>query len=464
MAEDSEKTTDATADSEQTTTANTEGKVGRRRVLSTLGTGFLASSMAGCSGDGGDGGGGGDGGDGGGGGDGGDGGSTDQGKDPIKLGYMVATDYQLGNSSWRGAKIAIDEINSNGGLLGRQIEPTIKNTEADPQTGQSVYQELTVGEDVDVTMGTWSSEVLIATLNGIRNQADTLHITAGASTAQAPKQLKEDYENLKYWFRAGPINAIYVGRMYENFAGQLYPSNDLNKIAILGENYAWADSSWDSILRNVPKSGVEIVQKTRYAADTEDFTTLFDKVESNGADAVLALAAYTSTPLVNQWANQERPFGMTGVVNSLQPSTAYNDLNGTPQFAVPWVVATPHSNNTSKTGPFAEEYISRHNMSPLYSGYCGYDAVQSYAKAVEEAGTTDSDKLVETMEGMRVTGTQGNIQFAGKDAEFPHDVIYNQSDMPQVHIQWQEESGEGEQVAVYPSDYATGEYKHPDWI
>ena len=379
------------------------------------------------------------------------------------MGILCATDYQLGNSLWRGAKIAIDEINENGGIDGRQIEHTLKNTEADPQTGSSVYQELTTGQNVDVTVGTWSSEVLIATLNQI-SQSHTIHLSAGASTAEAPQQLKNDYENLKYWFRPGPINSVYMGQMAQNLADGLFPSNDLTRVALLGENYAWADSSWESVLRNVPKAGVEIVQETRYSANTEDFTTIFDRVENNEADVILALAAYTATPLVNQWANQERPFGLTGVINSLQPSTAYQELNGTPQYAVPWVVATPDSNNTERTAPFAEEYVNRHDMSPLYTGYCGYDAVYAYKNAVEEAGSIASDDLVEPLENLSMTGVQGQIEFGARDSQFPHDLKYSKSATPQVHVQWQEEDGEGTQTAVYPEEYATGEYTHPDWI
>lgn len=454
MTSDQDPATGTTSDQETqtgSTAGSGAGRLGRRRLLKSAGSGVVAVSLAGCSG-------GSDGGDGGG------GGVTTGGDGPITLGILTATDYQLGNSLRRGAEIAIDEINSDGGIDGREIETSIKNTEADPQTGQSVYQELTTGENVDATVGTWSSEVVIATLNQI-GQSGTLHISAGGSTAEAPQQLKENYETLKPWFRVGPINSIYVGRMYEHFADQLYPSNDLTRVALLGENYAWADSSWDSMLENVPNAGVNIVQKTRYAADTEDFTTIFDQVEENNADVVLALAAYTSTPMVNQWASQQRPFGMTGVINSLQPSSAYDDLNGTPRYTVPWSVATPNSQNTEGvTGPFAEEYINRHGMSPLYPGYCGYDAIYTYKNAVEEAGSIATGDLIEPMLNTSLDLTQGHIEFGQPDSEFPHDLIYDQEDTPQVHFQWVEEDGEGVQKAVYPSEYANSEYQQPDWI
>jgi branched-chain amino acid transport system substrate-binding protein len=253
--------------------------------------------------------------------------------------------------------------------------------------------------------------------------------------------------------------------MSKNFVDDLYPPNDLNRVALLAENYAWADSSWESVIENVPGAEVEIVQQTRYAADTEDFTTVFDQVEENDTDVVLALAAYTSTPMVNQWANQERSFGMTGIVNSLQPSSAYGDLNGAPKYTVPWSVATPMSANTEgRTGPFAQEYINRHGMSPLYPGYCGYDAVYTYKNAVEEAGSLATGDLIEPMLNTSLDLTQGHIEFGQPDSEFPHDLIYSQEDTPQVHFQWVEEDGEGVQKPVYPSEYATAEYQHPDWI
>jgi branched-chain amino acid transport system substrate-binding protein len=189
------------------------GSIDRRRFLQATRTGAAAVTVAGCveSGDGdgggdgsGDGGGtdtGGSDGDGGDGGNGGDGGGSDL-PDTITVGALGAADSPMGASIFNAVEIAANEINENGGIDGSDVEIVTKDTMDDPSTTREVYQELTTGENVNATVGIFGSENLLSIMGNIA-QAQTVHLTTGAATPEAPRQVEENYEQHKYWFRVG---------------------------------------------------------------------------------------------------------------------------------------------------------------------------------------------------------------------------------------------------------------------
>jgi len=85
--------------------------------------------------------------------------------------------------------------------------------------------------------------------------------------------------------------------------------------------------------------------------------------------------------------------------------------------------------------------------------------VNLWAWAAEQAGTTDPNQLVETIENASYTGVMGTLEF-----EDNHDIVFDPEQLPQPIFQWQEQDGEGTQSLVYPSEYATGEWTKPDWF
>ena len=77
------------------------------------------------------------------------------------------------------------------------------------------------------------------------------------------------------------------------------------------------------------------------------------------------------------------------------------------------------------------------------------------AQAIEEAGTTDTEALVETLENGSFTGAGGIIEFNER-----HGINVGEELVPFTFIQWQD----GEQVTVWPKSISTGEVTSPPWL
>ena len=444
------------------------GNVGRRSFLKATGVGAGAVTLAGCTTtqDGGDGGDGGDGSDGG---DGGDGGTDtgDGGMDlpgTIKIGALGPIDSPMGDSILKSANLAAKEIKANGGIGGSDLEVITKDTKDDPSTTRQGYQELTTGENVHATVGIFGSENLLSIMGNIA-QAKTPHLTAGAATPEAPARVGDDYERNKYWFRVGPVNAVFLAESQIQFAKDRFESMGWEKIAFLAEDYKWTEPITSVIKERLENEvGVEVTQVQRIAEGTEDFTPIYDRLESQNVDGAYTALAHIGTTALVQWAQQQRPFGFGGIHVPTQLPVFYDATKGAAISTFSQTTATANSPVTDKTIPYAEAYADEYDGAlPVYTGYSAYDAVYMAANAIEAAGSVEGDALVSELEGMSYTGTSGTIEFFGQDGEFPHDVKYGPDLAQGIYFQWQTEGEEGVQKVIWPDDLQQAEYQAPPW-
>ena len=86
-------------------------------------------------------------------------------QEPIKIGVtqpLTGAFAASGNYVAQGAKIAEDEINATGGVLGRKIQLIIEDNKSNPTEAESTVEKLTQKDKVPVLMGAWSSTLTLA--------------------------------------------------------------------------------------------------------------------------------------------------------------------------------------------------------------------------------------------------------------------------------------------------------------
>jgi len=372
----------------------------------------------------------------------------------------------IGASIANSAKLARDELNENGGVLGNDVEVIVKDTKEKPGVGKDKYQDLTVGENVDFTAGVFTSEVQLALMDSIAEQ-ETVHMDTGAATPEASTMVKDDYDKYKYFFRTGPVNSHFLGQNMVDFASQNFSEMGWDSVYVLVEDYAWTKPVQEVVKNKLSEQGVDVKNVKRYAASTEDFSTIYDKIENSGADAAYVAMAHTGTPAILQWAKQQRPFEFGGIHVPMQLPSYYSAVKGACRYAITQNSATPTAEVTSKTVPYANAYKKNFEKFPVYTGYITYDAVHQYAQVAEDQDSRKADDIISGLEDSSFTGTAGTIRYYGKDEEYPHDVVYDktgENGVQPLWLQWQEKSGSGSQVAIFPDDIATGSYKTPPWI
>jgi len=432
----------------------------RRQFLKAVGTGAVMTGLAGCTESGsnntptpteGGGGGGAT--------------TTPSIEGPIKIGTLSPTQEQIfGITVPNGARVAAKEINGNGGVLDAELEVVAKNTEGDPQKAQSLYRELILQDEVDVVLGPVGSEAAINLLPTVAEQ-QVLTINAGAGTERLGAAVAENYERYKYQFNTGPLNGYHQGVNMLDFAEQKLGSLGWESVAYVSEGRAWSEAQHEMISDQLGDLvDMEVTDIIRYSGGTEDFTSVYDRVEESGADGMFSSTAYTTVTAVTQWAKQQRPFGFVGNHTSLMPSAIYGALEGAPRYtssvnygSIPGVEVGP------KTLDFQEGYDEMYGGNPTFPGYNAYDAVHMFAKAVENTGSLSTSETIPELEGMSHGGAAGTIEFYGEGAPYRHDPKYGEGLYYPLWFQWKEQDGNGVQVPIWPDDVAEGEYESPGW-
>ncbi|WP_049999099.1 ABC transporter substrate-binding protein [Halococcus sediminicola] len=470
--------TDGNGSSRKSNTGRNTG-ANRRRFLRATGGAALATTVAGClslggggggdngSGGGGSGGGGGNGSGGGGGGNGsGGGGGNANIEGPVTIGALAPNPENdpIGGSIVNGAKLAVKQLNANGGIGGAEVKLEVGNTEGDPSTGQQRYRELVLNKNADVTTGIFTSEVLLNIVEDMAQQK-TVHITAGAASTEISRMIAENYDKYKYHFRAGPLNDFDLGRNLLDFGKANFETMGWGSTFSMVEDYKWTEPISKVFEERLGGIGVDVAGSQRYASGTTNFGPLYDDVGSSDADGVFTAMAHTGTEAIVQWAKQQRPFGFAGIHVPMQLPSYYESVNGACLYGVTQTSATPQSEVTKKTQPFVKAYNKEFDSYPVYTGYHAYDAVKLYAAMIEQTGTKDADELVSALEQSSFTGTTGTLKFYGKDKKYPHDPIYGEDAMYPVFLQWQKDgNGGGAQEVIWPKQFKTSKYQQPAWI
>src|SRR5713226_10748616 len=88
-------------------------------------------------------------------------------QEAIKIGViqpLTGAFAASGNYVANGAKIAADEINAKGGILGKKIELVIEDNKSNPTEAAAVAEKLITSDKTPIMMGAWGSSLTLAVM------------------------------------------------------------------------------------------------------------------------------------------------------------------------------------------------------------------------------------------------------------------------------------------------------------
>lgn len=439
-------------------------RVDRRKVLKSAGVG-AAALAAGCIG----GGDGDDGGDGDGDGDGDDGetGSPAGGdiEGPVTLGALVPLPGQFpgGTAMKQASELFVKQLNDNGGLAGADVDLVVKDTKLDPATTRDKYRELMLEDEVDATFGLFGSEPGLAVFDQIP-EFNKIHVAGGVATTEVNQRINDNYGDYKYWFRALP-NGYHLGYNLAQVAAEEWETWGISDIAVVQEDITGFNPIVEAAVNNMPDF-VNVVYEQKFSPDTNDFSPILNKGESEDIDLMFAFLSQGGISLEVQWAKEERNYLFGGAdIFSAMPAQ-WKNTNGNVEYVWTYIPgAAPTATPNQTCADFIEAFRNEYGSPPPHSqAYTQYDALSSYAAAVEQAGTLDADELVNTLEGISYEGVTGQMDHYDEGETYVHDPVYGKDGVVPPIIQWQEVDGEGTQVGLWPEKVKSGEFKKPPWV
>ncbi len=379
-------------------------------------------------------------------------------EDVFKIGVVTSFKMECGTATLKAAEMAAEEINAQGGILGRQIKIFSGNSESDPEKGIMALKRLVERDKVDVLLGGASSGVVLAQMDYLRNY-NIMYLAVGPSSPLIAKKVAENYEKYKYEFRPF-VNALDVCKALVGDELSMLVKKGFKKFAILREDAAWNRGLVKYIEGNLPKAGGEVVTVVDFDPKTIDFAPVFSKITASKADVAIPIIAHCDTiTLYKQWHEMKPPFRMVGINNPGMNAKYWEQTNGAceSEVNVTWGVIL-RAKITPKSIPFFDKYSEKYMEAPHACGSTAYDAVYILADAAERAKSTKTEDLIKALESTDYVGSSGRFVFDKKT----HDAIFGSIEYcPLLVTQWQEG---GKFEILLPKEIATSEYQDPPWL
>jgi branched-chain amino acid transport system substrate-binding protein len=338
--------------------------------------------------------------------------------DPINIGLVdevTGPQAEAGVLTMHGVKLAVDEVNAAGGIMGRPVELKVEDNGSTNPGTVLAYSKLVDQGGVVAVIGPLRSTQVQAASPTIAKA----HVPAfiGGSDPSLTRV------NNPWIFRIRP-NDLFSSRVMAEYAVKTLKGS---KIAIVHSTDTFGSGGKNALAEALKAYGIEPVLIQGYTNNSQDFTAIVLAIKKSGADL---LATYmTNAPDVGIFAKQLRQLGVNvpwigsaSLATDTAMKLAAEALWGT--YTVSDFVI--ESNEESKA--FAKKFRARHNFDPdLFSGWA-YGAVYLIKHAIEKAKSTDPEAMRQALLSTRgLKGVEGIYDFEPNgDAVHGYNVVRNE--------------------------------------
>lgn len=337
--------------------------------------------------------------------------------DPIKIGVLATlTGYPLNGEHMRnGVLMAIDEINANGGVLGRQLEADVQDCSNTTDIAINATNKL-VSEGVAGIIGPHYSSQGLA-IESIIKEAQVPMLVGGTS----PKFVNECDND--YLFRIRASDTLQAAAA----ASHLVEGLGATKVAVLYGSDDFGTGGMQVATEYFDSVNVPYTVQSFNNEDT-DVTSQILKCLNENCDGVLIWATEAAYPIV---ARQMYELGLT-VPTITNPSLAVDSCLAQldAEWVEGWYCVTDFltSNTTEKVQNFIKRYKEIYGEDESVDLHCAayYSGVYALADAIERAGATDGASVGKALlETKDVEGMVGDMT-SNADGEMISEIILGQ--------------------------------------
>lgn len=312
----------------------------------------------------------------------------------IKIGGISAltgVGNSIGEEERKGAQLAVDEINSNGGVLGAQLQLVSEDLSIDKikNAGAVVNKLISVDKVVAIVGAQWDEPTV--PILPIIEQAQVPMIGADNSDQL---ELNKDY---KYFFSTWYDNRVGIKELLEFSQTKGYKNIAIIKPISAG---FWEFTA-NEFTAHAPEYGINITDTIDMGNPLSvDFKTHILKIKKNNPDAIFIVTSdYNQCTFQKQLKENGLNIPTLGTESSGDPSSLANcsKLLETRFFSTP--------KQTKEYSLFADKFKDKYGEAPRFpSAVTAYDAVFVIAQALKETKLHGGAELQKTLEIISITG------------------------------------------------------------
>jgi branched-chain amino acid transport system substrate-binding protein len=302
---------------------------------------------------------------------------------------------------------ALEEVNAAGGVGGRRLETLFRDDAGKPEDAVRHAGELIAGERVDLLAGGFLSNIGLA-IGGYARQNKRLYVASEPLT----DALVWGQGN-RYTFRLRPSTYMQAAMLVEEAA-----KLPAMRWATVAPNYEYGQSAvkWFKELLAKKKPGVQFVNEQFPALGRIDAGATVQALAAANPEAIFNVTFGADLSNFVRQGNTRGLFERRAVASMLTGEPEYLDPlrdeapEGWIVTGYPWDQV-----NTPDHAKFRDAYRRRFNDYPRLGSVVGYDAVNAIAAMLRRAQSTDTEKMVDAMKGLRFTSPFGPVEFRALD-------------------------------------------------
>lgn len=322
----------------------------------------------------------------------------------------VGLNYELsgnaasyGTSLSNGAELALEEINKNGGVFGKQLEPVKVDNKSDNAESANVTTKLVTRDKVVAVLGAATTgNTKAATPAANQNKVPLISGSATSDdvTVDSNGKVRE------YIFKTC-FSDSFQGVMMSNFA---YNDLSLKNAAVLTDTASdYSKGLAKSFKENYAKLGGTVTAEESYKTKDTDFKTVLTNIKSKNPDVLFVPGYYEEVGLI---IRQARELGIDVPIlgGDGYESPKLTELAGKEALNKVYYTTAYSSQDTDpNVVKFKKAYKAKYGKEPDAFGALGYDLGYFLADGLKRAGEADREKLknalAEAKDFKGVTGT-----------------------------------------------------------
>lgn len=358
----------------------------------------------------------------------------------------------LGDESFRGLEIAIEERNAAGGLKKQKIE-IVKGDAVEPNQAVGEARRLTSVDKVPVIFGTYSSSLSIAATQ-VAELAGVPYFELGAISDPITER------GFKNVYRTNPTARDFASRMVDAVSEAIAPALGVEakslKVAIIHEDSLYGQTVAGYQTARAKEKGVNLVETLPYSAKSVDLTPVILRLKSAGVDVVLQTSYQNDTVLFFRQMKEQgfKPKAMIGAGGGYSLRDTMLAIGAENMEGALNVDFTQFRTNP-KAAPGVDEFVRKYQAkygSAPRSGHslANYMGAQVFLDAMEKASDLKAASIrasvmkVDVPVGATATGWGAKFAESGQ----------NSRAVPFL-MQWQG----GDLVTVFPAEAAVAKMK-----
>jgi len=374
------------------------------------------------------------------------------------IGPMTGPAADTGRQIKYASILAADEINAEGGILGRKIELFYGDTESKPAAGATEVMKLIEKDKVEIVTGGLHTDVALAVME-VTPRYGTPYIISGPVSQSIANKIKKDKEKYAMVFKTDTSSLAY-GSAWGGF-NEYLEKNNLFKpkgktYVMIIENTDYGRNVAAAAEASMGKLGWKKLYTEIIDLKTADFYPILSKI--NHAKPAILWSVQTATAsglaLIKQFREMKIPSLFESTYVSTKPD--YIKLvgaDGVGVIAVQCAGLLPGDSD-----PFVEKVQKRWGEKPGMVAGIQYDVLYMIRGAAKRAGTLEPKKFTKAYEKTKYKGNLGTYVYGAED----HQVISGVNHLPYLVFQFQE-TGKSSSL-IFPEKYTKSRFKLPEWI